>query len=267
MGTPPACGASDRKTVAELPSRLATRIALDATVTVPTDTVKEALVASAGMLTDVGIVTLAELAPSPSATRTASIAADVRVTVHVVLPSERIDVAAHDSFEILAAGRIVSVPPLAVAGTFFAVPETAVRPVRPRVDDAGACKDTTKFAVASRPFGMDFVFSPQMMQRTCPVPLEQDRDFPAELNAVPAVSFMPLNALVEYVSVHSRALGSDVEEGELIVMLAEPEPPATAVPGTTLMPVWANATGTISKIRYRHKLISNTPHQKKCEWH
>jgi len=38
-------------------------------------------------------------------------------------------------------------------------------------------------------------------------------------------------------------------------MLAEPEPPATAVPGTTLMPVWANATGTISTHQYRHEII------------
>ena len=249
-------GSRDSVNVAEVPSRLATRIAVDFATTVPADNVKEALLEPAETRTDDGMVTFAEFAPSPRATLTVSIAADVRVTVHVVLPSERIDVAAHDSLEILAAGRIVSVAPLAVAGTVFAVPETAVRPVRPSTDDAGACKDTAKFAVASTPFGMNFVFSPHMMQRTCPVPpLAQDSDFPEELNAVPAVSFMPLNALVEYVRVHSRALGSELEEGESIVMLAEPEPPATAVPGTILMPVWANATGTISKNQNRHKLI------------
>jgi hypothetical protein len=157
--------------------------------------------------------------------------------------------------EIFAAGRIVSVAPLAVAASGFAVPETAVRPVRPSADDAGASKDTAKFAVARTPFGMDVVLSPQMMHRICPVPLAQASDLPAELNAVPAVSFMPLNALVEYVRVHCKALGSELEEGELIVMLAEPEPPATAVPGTTLMPVWANATGTIRTNQYRHELI------------
>jgi len=126
------------------------------------------------------------------------------------LPSERIDVAAHDSFEIVDADRIVSVPPLAVVASAFAVPETAVRPVRPSTDDDGACKDTAKLAVASTPFGMDVVLSPQIMHRTCPVPLAQDSDFPAELSAEPAVSFMPLNALVEYVRVHSRALGSEL---------------------------------------------------------
>ncbi len=209
----------------------------------------------AGMLIDEGIVTLVESVPSPRATLTASIAADVRVTVQVVLPSERIDAASQASLEILAAGRVVNVAPLAVAARGFAVPETAVRPVRPSVDDAGAYNDTAKFAVASTPFGMDFVLFPQMMHRTCPVPLAQDSDFPAELRAEPAVSFMPLNALVEYVRVHSRALGSALEEDELIVMLAEPEPPATAVPGTTLMPVCANAAGTVRRNQYRHELI------------
>lgn len=132
---------------------------------------------------------------------------------------------------------------------------TAVSPVKPSVDDAGAAKDTAKLAAARTPFGMRVSFAPQTMQRTNPVPLVHDNDFPAAVSAAPAVSFTLLKALAEYVRVHSMALGSELEEAESIVMLAEPEPPATAVAGTTLMPVWANATGTIRTNQYRHKLI------------
>jgi hypothetical protein len=253
---PTSYGSRDTERLAEVPSRLATRIAVDFVSTVPADNSKGALLlAPSGMLIYDGIVTFAEFVPSPRAILAASGAPEVRVTVQVVLPSERSDVAAQDTFEILVAGRIVSVPPLAVAASVLAAAVTAVSPVKPSVDDPGALKDTAKLTAARTPFGISASLAPQMMQRTCPVPLVHDNDFPTAVSAAPAVSFTLLKTLAEYVRVHSRALGSELEEAESIVMLAEPEPPATAVPGTTWMPVCANATGTIRTNQYRHELI------------
>lgn len=111
MGQPPGSlipatsyGSRDTVKLAEVPSKLATTIAVDFTVTVSAVNWKGALMAPAGMLTYVGIVTIAEFVPSPRATLVAATAVEVRVTVHTVLPSDTIDVAVHDSLEILVTG-------------------------------------------------------------------------------------------------------------------------------------------------------------------
>ena len=86
-----------------------------------------------------------------------------------------------------------SVAPVAVLATVFAVPETAVVPTSPRVDDdTGESRETRKVAFASTPFGMGFVLRPQAMHLICPVPLAQESDFPAAARAEPAVNVIPL---------------------------------------------------------------------------
>jgi len=127
---------------------------------------------------------------------------------------------AHVRVEILAAGRIVSVPPVSFAAMDFPALETAVSPVSPSVDVAGAATDTAKLVDAKMPFAMELVFKPHTMHRTCPVPVVQVSDFPADVVAPPAVIFKALTTLLEYVRVHSRPEGSEVLVGEVIVMFA-----------------------------------------------
>ena len=204
----------------ELPLRLAASIAVEFVATWPAVTVKEAVVEPAQTTVEAGMVTSAEPVPRPKATVTASIALDARVTIHVSLPSETIDVDAHVRVEISAAGLIVSVPALSVAAMDSPVPETAVSPVSPSVDVAGAVADTAKLIEAKMPFAIELVFKPHTMHRTCPVPVVQDNDFPAAVVAPPAVILKALITLVEYVRVHSRLDGSEVLDDEVIEMLA-----------------------------------------------
>lgn len=172
-------------------------IAVESAATVPAVTVQLTLVPPAGTVTEDGMVTFAESAPRIKVMLTASTAADASVAVHVVLPAAEIAAGLQESWEMWPGGLMVRVAPLAVAATGVAADEVAVSPVRSSANDVGACSDTAKVAVARTPFGMALVFKPQTMHRTSPVPLAQDKDFPAEVNAAPAVRFMLLMSVAE----------------------------------------------------------------------
>jgi hypothetical protein len=77
------------------------------------------------------------------------------------------------------------------------IAEAANDPVICRADDAAACRDTMKFAVAMAPLGIMLVFIPQMMHRTEPALGAQESDFPVEVAAGPACRLMPVRSLLE----------------------------------------------------------------------
>ena len=92
-------GNSGTDTFAELPFRVATNTAVERAVTAPAVRMKMALILPERIVTDVGIVTFAELAPKPRATLTGLAAADTSVTTQIALAGVVIEAGRQPSLE------------------------------------------------------------------------------------------------------------------------------------------------------------------------
>jgi len=187
--------------LADVPFTVATSTTLVDAVTALVPTVKEALLAPAGIVKDEGTVTSPEPPAAPRATLSALDVAAPRLTVHAPLAGVTIDDGVQASFgtELVVElpGVMVSVPPVALPEIAAAAPETAVKPVNETVDADDAIEETLKVAVAIVPLAMAVAFRPHTTQRAEPVLYTQDNDFPAEVAAGPAVSATLLRLVEE----------------------------------------------------------------------
>jgi hypothetical protein len=113
--TPGGCSANEK--FAELPLRLATSRAVVVADTAATLAVKLALLAPVAIVTDAGIVTCAVVLPTPSVTVTGVVAADFKLTVHVVLCGVTSVPGLHDTPVTGLGGTMATVAPVAVVVT------------------------------------------------------------------------------------------------------------------------------------------------------
>jgi hypothetical protein len=111
-------GARASEKLAEPPPKLATMIPVAAVLTEAACAENVPLADPAAMLTEAGIVRGAEFAPNDRSTEVALQTADFRVTVHVAVAGVTREAGLQATlFSVLADERIVSAPPVAVAGT------------------------------------------------------------------------------------------------------------------------------------------------------
>jgi hypothetical protein len=120
----PTC--SGREKVAELPDRLATRIAVAGAAIVPALTAKVALLAFAAIVTDEGMLKLAELDPKPNAIVSAVDVGAPRLTVQLAVPGVTRGAGLQTSFESLSGGARVSVALFPVVVSITALEVTAI---------------------------------------------------------------------------------------------------------------------------------------------
>jgi len=104
-------------------------MALAALETAAACTLKVALAAPAGTVTDVGMVTFADPLAKPNATLTALVAVDAKVTVQLAVAGGVSDAGVQTSLLGWFACVIVSVPPLPTAARLAAPGVAALAPV------------------------------------------------------------------------------------------------------------------------------------------
>jgi len=158
-----AAGDRAREKLAELPAKLATMIAVPAVPTAPACAENVPLAGPAATLTEAGMVRGAEFAPNDRATEVALETADFRLTVHVAAAGVTSEAGLQATlFTALADARMVSVPPVAVAGILAPAADAPTALSSGRAAEPEAAPETPRVMVAIMPSGMGLVFMPQI---------------------------------------------------------------------------------------------------------